>query len=113
MTKITQRMFIENAIALMEDADYIAKGQEMLASLDAKKTSKKNSAKAKENEGIKEVIKTILTEPMRCKAVMDKVNAELGTDYSSNKISRLLKELKDSEVVKREVIKGDAYFSLV
>lgn len=112
---MTYREMCVEIIATTENAEMRETAERLLASLDAKKNSKKNSAKATENANIKEVILKVLAtfeDGARVSEVMKVVNAEMGTDYSSNKVSRMMTELKTDGHISREVVKGNAIFKI-
>ena len=77
-----------------------------------KKSSKSGQTKTqKENETIKEKIVETLRELGRYATITDiqEANAELGT-YSNQKISALLKQLVDTQVIEKMIDKKKAYF---
>ena len=77
-----------------------------------KKSSKSGQTKTqKENETIKEKIVETLRELGRYATITDiqEANAELGA-YSNQKISALLKQLVDTQVIEKMVDKKKAYF---
>lgn len=109
---MTQREFITIAMTLTNDTDFIAKGQEMLASLDRKGTSNKPTKTQIENESIKEKIIEILSdgEPR----TVGQIATELGGIYTSQKISALVTSLTKvaNPLVTRSVTKKVAYFAI-
>ena len=88
--------------------DFLTHERELLE----KKSSNSGQTKTqKENETIKEKIVETLRELDKYSTITDiqNANAELG-EYSNQKISALLKQLVESEVIVRMVDKKKAYF---
>lgn len=88
--------------------DFLTHERELLE----KKSSNSGQTKTqKENETIKEKIVETLRELDKYSTITDiqNANAELG-EYSNQKISALLKQLVESEVITRIVDKKKAYF---
>lgn len=88
--------------------DFLVHERELLE----KKSSNSGQTKTqKENETIKEKIVETLKELDKYSTITDiqNANAELG-EYSNQKISALLKQLVESEVITRIVDKKKAYF---
>lgn len=113
MTKMTNAMALEIAIASVDNAEAKAKLEKML-----EQTRKKNTAERKptatqtENANLKVDIlasfnvgeKYTITEIMkRCEAV---------ADLSNQRVSALVRQLKEEGHLVREEIKRKAYFSL-
>ena len=90
--------------------DFLTHERELLE----KKSSKSSQTKTqKENEVIKEkIVETLrgLDRPVLITEIQG-ANAELA-NYSNQKISALLTQLVNAEIVKREVDKKKAYFTL-
>ena len=86
-----------------------------LALLDKKKSSSANSAKKQENEGYKQTILDVLAnnEPMCITDIYD-ASEELSTalNRSNQKMSSLLTQLKNENLVIRSEVKGKAYFTV-
>lgn len=113
MTKMTNAMALEIAIATVDNAEAKAKLEKMLA-----QTQKKNSAERKptatqtENIGLKNVIlesmevgkSYTVTELMKSVAELD--------GLSNQRVSALVRQLLLDGKVTREEIKRKAYFSL-
>lgn len=88
--------------------DFLVHERELLE----KKSSNSGQTKTqKENETIKEKIVATLKELDKYSTITDiqNANTELG-EYSNQKISALLKQLVDSEVITKMVDKKKAYF---
>lgn len=113
MTKMTNAMALEIAIATVENVEARAKLEKMLA-----QTLKKNSSERKptatqtENVGLKSAIlafmetgkKYTVTDIMKCCAEV--------AGLSNQRVSALVRQLKDDGSLVREEIKRKAYFSL-
>lgn len=114
-TKITKRMAIERALEMNEvQADEIVKNYLVheLELLDKKSTSRKTTANQENNKEIKEMIIAKLVELGRSVTIseLQKESAELG-EYSNQKISALLKQLKeDGRVDKMKDKKATLFF---
>ena len=88
--------------------DFLTHERELLE----KKSSNSGQTKTqKENETIKEKIVETLKELGRYATITDiqEANAELS-EYSNQKISALLKQLVDSQVIEKMIDKKKAYF---
>lgn len=113
MTKMTNAMALEIAIAAVENVEAKAKLEKMLA-----QTLKKNSAERKptatqtENVGLKNAILAFM-EAGKKYTVTDimKGCAEVA-GLSNQRVSALVRQLKDEGSLVREEIKRKAYFSL-
>lgn len=113
MTKMTNAMALEIAIAAVENIEAKAKLEKMLA-----QTLKKNSAERKptatqtENVGLKNAILAFM-EAGKKYTVTDimKGCAEVA-ELSNQRVSALVRQLKDEGSLVREEIKRKAYFSL-
>lgn len=116
--KMTKRDYFNALLALKE-----VKGNEELVKFinhELELLAKKNSAEKKPtavqiaNEGIKEVILNTLTDNggMMTISEMQKANAELG-EMSNQRISALVRQLKDDGKVERIEDKRKAYFKAV
>lgn len=113
MTKMTNAMALEIAIATVDNAEAKAKLEKMLA-----QTLKKNSAERKptatqtENVGLKNAILAFM-EVGKAYTVTDimKGCTEVA-ELSNQRVSALVRQLKDEGSLVREEIKRKAYFSL-
>ena len=79
-----------------------------------RKASKSTQTKTqKENEGIKEIILNTLTEIGKPVTIteLQNANTELA-EFSNQKISALLKQLVDSQVVDKMIDKKKSYFTV-
>lgn len=101
-TKMTQKDFFNEIIALAEENDRddiveFAKGR--IAQLEKKSSGRKNSAKNEENEALKAKIAEVLADGEK-KTVTEimKADPELGA-LSNQKVSALLRLMKDDGVV--------------
>ncbi len=115
-TKITKRMAIERALEMNEvQADEIVKNYLVheLELLDKKSTSRKTTANQENNKEIKEIIVAKLVELGRSVTIteLQKESEELG-EYSNQKLSALLKQLKeDGRVDKMKDKKATLFFA--
>lgn len=111
--KMTNAMALEIAIASVENAEAKAKLEKML-----EQTLKKNSAERKptatqtENVGLKEAILAFMEVGKQYTITDIMKNCEAVAGLSNQKVSALVRQLKDSGQLKREEIKRKAYFSL-
>lgn len=109
---MTKREFITMAMTLTDNAEFIAKGEEMLIALDKKSTSTKPTKTQIENEAIKEQIIEILSdgEPR----TVGQIAEALGGIYTSQKVSALVTSLTKvaNPLVTRSVTKKVAYFAI-
>ena len=81
--------------------------------LDRKKSTDTTSKTQIENENIKNVIVDTLTELAKFATITDIQNANPQlAELSNQKISALLKQLVDTEVVKKQIDKKKAYFGV-
>lgn len=81
--------------------------------LDRKKSTDTKTKVQVENEGLKNVIVDTLTELGKFVTIteLQNANTELAT-LSNQKISALLKQLVDTEIVKKQIDKKKAYFGM-
>ena len=73
--------------------------------------SAKDKAKAETDEYIKSVIADTITDTAMTISEMMKANSELG-ELSNQKISALLRKMKEDGEVTRSEVKGKAYFKI-
>jgi predicted transcriptional regulator len=112
--KKTQKDFFNEIIEVLKENgrdDLVVFCEDRIDKLSRKSTSKKPTKTQVENEGVKEVILTVLGEndsPISATAIATdpRVNA------SNQKVSSLLTQLRKDGLVKRTEEKGRAYFSL-
>lgn len=114
--KITKREVINmmmNEEFVKANETYMTYLQNELTLLDNRKENKKATATQKENEGTKEVIVAVLSK-LGKGTVTDIQNASEELKALSNqKISALLRQLKESGVVDKTTDKKKSYFFLV
>lgn len=81
--------------------------------LDRKKSSDVKTKTQVVNEGLKDVIVATLTDLAKFVTIteLQNANTELA-ELSNQKISALLKQLVDSDIVKKQVDKKKAYFGM-
>lgn len=115
-TKMTQRIAINYVMDNCElPEDVKAKFESMLLALD-KKSAKSGERKPTKtqvaNEGFKEIILTNM-EPNRLYTITELVKEmPFGEELSNQRVSALVRQLKDAGLVKRTEEKRKAYFSL-
>ena len=119
--KMTKRMYFTELAELVESGnaenkdellEFINHEIEMLDSKSSKKTPTKTQ---KENVEVKATIVNALAacdKPITITELMA-TNAEIGTKYSNQKLSALLKQLVDSGEVEKTIVKKRAYFAVV
>jgi len=113
-TRITKRdvlnHIIENYASDKMVVDYAKHEIELL---DNKKASNTKTKTQVENENLKGVIVNTLTDLAKMVTIseLQEANEELAT-LSNQKISALLKQLVDSETIKKEINKKKAYFGI-
>ena len=110
--KMTKRDYFNRILSYAkdEDKDFILHELDLLA----KKNSgeKKPTATQKENEDIKKVIVSVLSDgTARTIGEICKSDEALA-DLSSQKVSALVRQLVLDEIVTREEVKRKAYFSI-
>ena len=113
-TKKTQKDFFNEIIALATENgrdDLVEFAQGRIAILEKKRGSGKPTAKQEENEGIKAEIVAFLADNGGV-TVSDMIKTEKFADYSSQKMSALLKQLVDTGKVAKTIDKKRAFFSL-
>ena len=114
--KITKR----EVIGMMMNEEFVKANEVYMAYLsneldilDRRKISKAESTKKSENEGIKNTLLEVLVASEKGLTVTDiqKSNAELGA-LSNQKISALLKQMVDDNIVAKKTDKKKSYFSV-
>lgn len=125
MTKMTYAQAIDFAIEMIHDgeanfngftaAEYLEKLEALKAQLAKRNGSgKKGMTKTqKENEVIKEVILNVLADHEERMTVSDMIADERLNGYTNQKISALLRQLVDKEMVEKTMEKRKAYFIIV
>lgn len=79
-----------------------------------RKTSTGNTKKNEEHETIKAQILDVIVGSMTCTEITKAVNGANGTDYTSNKVSAMLKKMvEDDKTVTKVMDKKTALFSAV
>lgn len=107
MTK--KEMFTEIATLLAERGDIVEFCEHEIELLSKKRSTAKPTKTQRENEGIKEQIMTVLSEePM----TIGEVNAAMETEYSTQKLSALMRQLVLEGKVIRDTVGKVAYFAL-
>ena len=111
--KMTQRIAINYVMENCElPEDVKAKFESMLLALDKKSGERKPTKTQIVNEGFKEIILTNM-EPNRLYTITELVKEmPFGEELSNQRVSALVRQLKDAGLVKRTEEKRKAYFSL-
>ena len=112
--KITKRMVLEHLIEnYANDTMVVDYAKHEIELLDNKKSSNTKSKTQIENESIKNVIVETLTQLSKFVTIseLQSANEELA-NLSNQKISALLKQLVDTEIVKKQIDKKKAYFGM-
>ena len=121
VVKITKTMNFEELAKVVEM--YVEEGErkerllgfiEHEKELIARKSSTGNTKKNEEHETIKAQILAVMNGSMTCTEITKAVNAENETEYTSNKISAMLKKMVDEDKTVTKVMdKKTALFSAV
>lgn len=112
--KMTYAVALDNAIAVVENEEVKARLLDLKKSLQKKASSKKATKTQIENEGIKDVICEVLASapvPMTVTS-MQKANVSLG-ELSNQKVTSLLRQLRDSGKVDKKADKKTTVYFLV
>ena len=112
--KLTQKDYFNMIIELARDnerQDLVEFCEDRIEKLSRKGSSKKPTKTQVENENIKETILEVLGEMGAVSATM--IATDPRVNVSNQKVSALLKQLKDEGKVLRSEDKGKATFSLV
>lgn len=112
--KITKRVVLEHIInTYANDQMVIDYAKHEIELLDNKKASNVKSKTQVENENIKNVIVETLIDIAKYVTISELQDAnETLASLSNQKISALLKQLVDSEVIKKQIDKKKAYFGM-
>ena len=108
-TKMTYSMALDNALAVVTDTETREKLMALKTSL-AKKHIKKQTEKDKANEAIMDSIANILSDGS--KKTVTEIMVALGNEYTSQKVTALVRKMKEDGTVIRTVDSRVAYFSL-
>ena len=118
MTKMTNSVALATAIEVLANEDKYSEVVEKLknikASIDKKSASKsgKPTAKQTENEGFKAEILDFLADGEKYTVTDILKGVPSLADFSTSKVSALVRQLKECGKVNREEINRKAYFSL-
>lgn len=120
--KLTNKKALEIAIKAIDVSGFstddfktdeiIEKLEKMLAQVEKKSGGeRKPTAKQEENKRLEKIILDYLTEQTESKTVTDMMKEIPELDGMSNqKVSSLVKPLKDGELIEKEIKKGRSYF---
>ena len=120
--KLTNKKALEIAIKAIDVSGFstddfkteeiIEKLEKMLVQTEKKSSSeRKPTAKQEENKRLEKIILDYLTEQTESKTVTDMMKEIPELDGMSNqKVSSLVKPLKDGELIEKEIKKGRSYF---
>ena len=115
MTKREMFQAILAVDAVAENIEMVEFLKHQIDLLDTRSTTKKPTKTQKENEGIKELILTVLAESETPMRVKDLIADERLAEYSSSKVTALLRQMLpetgDGRVTKT-IEKKISYFSL-
>lgn len=119
MTKMTNSIALANAIATLKaingyDAEVIGKLENIKASIDKKNATKsdKPTAKQTENVGFKADIVDFLSDGHKA-TITDLIKGiDSLAELSNQRVSAIVRQLKEDNVLDREEIKRKAYFFL-
>ena len=108
-TKMTYSQALDNALAVVTDTETREKLMALKTSL-AKKHTKKQTEKDKANEAIMDNIAKILSDGS--KKTVTELMIALNNEYSNQKVTALIRKMKEDGTVIRTVDSRVAYFSL-
>ena len=114
MEKMTKRDYFNRILAYAhdEDKDFILHELELLAKKNERKSSKPSAKQVANAELVEAIYNAMEFGKTYTIADIQALVPELA-DASSQKVSALVKKMKDSILVSREVVKGKAYFTKV
>lgn len=113
--KMTKKDYFKQVIELAEKngkAELVAFAEHEIELLENKSAKSATSKKAKEQAEIKNTIIAVMTGYDHPVTISELNKAEELKEYSPNRLSALVKQLKDSGEVVRTEIKKVAYFAL-
>ena len=108
-TKMTYSMALDNALAVVTDTETREKLMALKTNL-AKKHIKQKTEKYKANEAIMDSIANILSDGS--KKTVTEIMVALGNEYTSQKVTALVRKMKEDGTVVRTVDSRVAYVSL-
>lgn len=120
MTNKTEKMTNRKALSYIEQtygenlpADVLEKVQGMIAQLDKKASAPRKATPTQvENEGYMTLVVNFLSDGSQ-KSVAEMIKGiPAFADFSTPKVSAIVKKLKDAGTVERVEVKGRAYFKL-
>lgn len=112
MTK--KEMFTEIKNAVADNAEFVAFLDHEIELLSKKRTSVNSKAKAESEARAKAVLDALATmdNAVTVTELINLADGEVAT-YTNQRVSALLRKLKDEGKVEKEIIKGKAYFTAV
>lgn len=113
MTK--REMYAHIATVNANDAEIVEFCNHEISLLDNRKTSKGKTVtkNQKENEGIKEIILAVLTDSGEKMTVTEMLADDRLNSYTNQKVSALLRQMVDANLVAKTIEKKKAYFEVV
>ena len=108
-TKMTYSQALDNALAVVTDTETREKLMALKTSL-AKKHTKNKTEKDKANEAIMDSIANILSDGS--KKTVTELMIALNNEYSNQKVTALIRKMKENGTIVRTVDSRVAYFSL-
>ena len=118
MTKMTNSVALQTAIDVLKVDEKFAECVDKLvnikASIDKKNSHKSNNptAKQKENSGFKEDILAFLEDGKKA-TITDIIKGVPSlADLSNQRVTAIVRQMREDNIVKREEIKRKAYFSI-
>lgn len=112
MTKMTYAQAIDFAVEHIDNAEVIEKLQALKEQLGKRSGSKGLTKTQKENEEVKAVIAEVLAEVEKA-TVTDLIKDERLSGFTNQKVSALLRQMKEKGLVDKTMEGKKAYFSLV
>ena len=112
MTKMTYAQAIDFAVEHIDNIEVIEKLQALKEQLGKRSGSKGLTKTQKANEEVKAVIAEVLAEVEKA-TVTDLIKDERLGGFTNQKISALLRQMKDKGLVDKTMEGKKAYFSLV
>lgn len=112
MTKREMFVAIANVAEVAANAEMVEFLKHQIELLDARKSGKSLTKTQKANEEVKAVIAEVLAEVEKA-TVTDLIKDERLSGFTNQKVSALLRQMKDKGLVDKTMESKKAYFSLV